>query len=84
MIKVLYFAALREQLRCVSEQLEPDPELIDLAALTARLRQRGGVWEEALGGGQLLLTAVNAEVAGPQTRLSDGDEVAYFPPVTGG
>jgi molybdopterin synthase sulfur carrier subunit len=84
MIKVLYFAALREQLRCTSEQLDLDPGLTDVAALTARLCQRGGVWEEALGGGQSLLAAVNAEVAGPQTRLSDGDEVAYFPPVTGG
>ena len=84
MIKVLYFAALREQLRCASEQLELDPELTDLAALTDRLCRRGGAWEEALGGSQSLLTAVNAEVAGPRTRLSDGDEVAYFPPVTGG
>lgn len=84
MIKVLYFATLREQLHCDSEHLELDPELIDLAALTARLCQRGGVWEEALGGGQSVLTAVNAEIAGPRTRLGDGDEVAFFPPVTGG
>jgi len=84
MIKVLYLASLREQLCCDSEQLELGPELTDLAALTARLRQRGGVWEEALGRGESLLTAVNAEVAGPRTRLCDGDEVAYLPPVTGG
>ena len=84
MIKVLYFAALREQLSCSTEKLELDAGLTDVAALTAYLRRRGGPWEEALGGGQRLLTAVNAEMAGPQTRLSDGDEVAYFPPVTGG
>ena len=84
MIKVLYFASLREQLCCDSEQLELEPELTDLAALTARLRQRGGAWEDALGPGHSLLTAVNAQVAGPPTRLSDGDEMAYLPPVTGG
>ncbi|MGD8617095.1 MAG: molybdopterin converting factor subunit 1 [Gammaproteobacteria bacterium] len=84
MIKVLYFAALREQLGTASEQLELDPQLTDLSALTARLQQRGGAWEEALGGGQSLLVAVNSELASPQTPLSDGDEVAYFPPVTGG
>jgi len=84
MIKVLYFAALREQLGATSEQLDLDPGLTDLAALTARLRKRGGAWEEALGGSQSLLMAVNSELAGLDTPLTDGDEVAYFPPVTGG
>ena len=84
MIEVRYFARLRERLDTSAEQLELTPELADLRALAAHLSQRGGVWAEALGADQTLMTAVNQELAGPDTPLRDGDEVAFFPPVTGG
>ena len=83
MIKVLYFARLREQLNTESEQLEAAPEIQNVAALTDVLRNRGGDWAEAFGG-STVMTAVNQEVANPDTPINDGDEVAYFPPVTGG
>ena len=83
MIKVLYFARLREQLNTESEQLEAASEVQNVAALTDVLRNRGGAWEEAFGG-STVMAAVNQEVANPDTPINDGDEVAYFPPVTGG
>ena len=83
MIKVLYFARLREQLQTESEQLEAAPEIQNVAALTDVLRNRGGVWAEAFGRPSVMI-AVNQEMANPNTPVSDGDEVAYFPPVTGG
>jgi molybdopterin synthase sulfur carrier subunit len=83
MINVLYFARLREQLQTESEQLEVAPEITNVAALTDVLRNRGGVWAEAFGG-STVMAAVNQEVANPSTSISDGDEVAFFPPVTGG
>ncbi len=81
MIKVLYFARLREQLDQGSEELEATA---DLASLREQLSARGGVWSEAFGGDQTVLMAVNQEVATPETTLNDGDEIAFFPPVTGG
>ena len=83
MIKVLYFARLREQLQTESEQLDVAPEIQSVAALTDTLRNRGGVWAEAFGG-STVMAAVNQEMANPDTAINDGDEVAFFPPVTGG
>ena len=83
MIKVLYFARLREQLETESEQLELTTDLTDIASLANLLRSRGGSWEEAFGGATMM-SAVNQEIANPTTSIKDGDEVAFFPPVTGG
>jgi molybdopterin synthase sulfur carrier subunit len=83
MINVLYFARLREQLETESEQLELSAEITDIASLAKLLRSRGGIWEEAFGG-PTMMSAVNQEVANPTTAIKDGDEVAFFPPVTGG
>jgi len=83
MINILYFARLREQLETESEQLELTAEIANIASLANQLRSRGGIWEEAFGG-PTMMSAVNQEVANPTTSIKDGDEVAFFPPVTGG
>ncbi len=84
MIKILYFASLREQLHTDSEELEALPELTDVSGLTGHLRERGGAWAEVFGEHETVLMAVNQEMAGAETPIKDGDEVAFFPPVTGG
>ena len=84
MVKVLYFARLRERLGLAEEHLALPPGVVTVADLLAHLRTRGGRWAEGLGKGETLMTAVNQEFARPHTPLSDGDEVAIFPPVTGG
>jgi molybdopterin synthase sulfur carrier subunit len=50
----------------------------------AYLRERGGAWAEALAEGRALRMACNQVMADAQARISDGCEVAFFPPVTGG
>ncbi len=82
MIQVLYFARLREQLGMAAEELEGD--LSTPGAIIALLSMRGSVWKEVFGGGQQVLMAVNQEMADVDTPVRDGDEVAFFPPVTGG
>lgn len=84
MINVLYFARLREQLDTESEELEVHPELKDMSRLTQSLRQRGGAWAEVFAGRETVLMAVNQEVASGDTPIKDGDEIAYFPLITGG
>lgn len=84
MIKVLFFARLREQLHSELLELEASPELTNIAAIINLLAQRGDAWTDIFGGKQALLMAVNQEMADADTPVKDGDEVAFFPPVTGG
>ena len=81
-VKVLYFAGLREQLGTSGEDLEVPPSTV--AGLRTRLMARGGVWQSALAHGKALRVAVNQEMAQPSTPVKAGDEIAFFPPVTGG
>ena len=84
MIKVLFFARLREQLETEMLEFESGPELPNIAAIIKLLKRRGAEWAEVLGDEQMVLMAVNQEVADAETAVKDGDEVAFFPPVTGG
>lgn len=83
-VKVLYFAALREQLGTPGEEIELPVGVGTVAALRSHLRGRGGAWELALADGKLIRTAVNQDMAQPSAAIRAGDEVAFFPPVTGG
>jgi sulfur-carrier protein len=83
-VKVLYFAALREQLGTSCEEIELPAGVGTLAALRAHLRGRGGAWQSALADGKLVRMAVNQDMAQASAAIKAGDEVAFFPPVTGG
>ncbi len=84
MVTVVYFARLREALGQASEQIALPACVRDLAALRDWLRRRGGAWAEELADGRLVRAAVNQDMAQGDTLINDGDEVAFFPPVTGG
>ncbi|MBI2306134.1 MAG: molybdopterin converting factor subunit 1 [Rhodocyclales bacterium] len=83
MIKILYFASLREKLGSSGESLELPAGVTDIGGLLAWLAQRGGEWA-SLAAVKNLKSAVNQEMARATTPVQDGDEVAFFPPVTGG
>jgi molybdopterin synthase sulfur carrier subunit len=83
MIRVLYFAGLRERVGTGAEEI-PIGGCRTVADLRERLRARGGEWAAALAVDRTVLCAVNQGMAQPETRVADGDEVAFFPPVTGG
>ena len=84
MVTIVYFAGLREALGRASEQIALPADVGDLESLCALLRQRGGAWAEELAGSRPVRAAVNQEMAHADARIADGDEVAFFPPVTGG
>lgn len=81
-IKLLYFAGLREALGVSSEEMSLPMGVGDVAALRAHLAARGEPWQ--LLRSQSLRTAVNQRMVGGETPVQEGDEIAFFPPVTGG
>ena len=84
MITLIYFASIREQLGVGQESVELPLSVHTVAELSAWLQQeRGDQWAKALGSVSTL-TAVNQEMVGADFNIKTGDEVAFFPPVTGG
>jgi molybdopterin synthase sulfur carrier subunit len=83
-VRVLYFAGLREQVGSSSEELELPAGVSTLAGLRSHLVARGGVWQSALAETRLVRVAVNQQMAQAASAIRSGDEVAFFPPVTGG
>ncbi len=84
MIKVLYFASLRDRIGTTSEDLELPPNAATISDILQILRSRKGAWADTFDNDSLILTAVNQEMAGPDEVVRNGDEIAFFPPVTGG
>lgn len=84
MLTLMYFARLREALGVSSERVDLPADVRDVAGLTAWLRNRGGAWEAELAPGRAFRVAVNQDMAEGATTIRDGDEIAIFPPVTGG
>ena len=86
-IKIFYFARLKETLKFSTEDLElPDDEYAGLTILKlkAYLAKRSDVWQQMLLGKLKVRGAINHELVDDNAAISDGDEVAFFPPVTGG
>jgi molybdopterin synthase sulfur carrier subunit len=83
MIRILYFASLREKFGTSGESLELPSGVSDVGGVLATLAARGGEWA-SLASVKNLKSAVNQDMARHDTPVTDGDEVAFFPPVTGG
>jgi molybdopterin synthase sulfur carrier subunit len=84
MVTILYFARLREALGTGREGLALPAGVADVGAVRRTLTSRGGAWAEAFDEGRRIRAAVNQEMASDATAVRDGDEIAFFPPVTGG
>ena len=83
-MRLLYFAWLRAKIGTAEEELALPQEVGDVAGLLAWLKGRGGGYAEALKDLSIVRVAVNQDYVGPEHRVRDADEVAIFPPVTGG
>jgi len=82
-VKVLYFAWVRQKVGTSAETIDADG-VGNVRALAEHLRARGGGYAEAFGDLSRLRAAVNQEHVSLDSPLRPGDEVAFFPPVTGG
>jgi molybdopterin synthase sulfur carrier subunit len=84
MLKLLYFARLREALGIAAEEVDVPDSVTDVQGLMGWLAKRGGVWQEEFTGCRPLRAAVNQELVTNAANFKSGDEIAFFPPVTGG
>jgi len=83
-IQLRFFASLREAVGVAHEVLALPDDIQTAGQVRDLLRARGGVWDAALAEGRALRMACNQQMAEPATPLSEGCELAFFPPVTGG
>jgi len=84
MLKLVFFASLRERLGTEGENLELPDGVSTVAELISYLvKERGPIWQQVLQSAQVLV-AVNQEMCDPGEQITSGDEIAFFPPVTGG
>ena len=83
-IQLRFFASLREALGTSQESVELPSRVKTVGALRTYLRERGDAWAHALAPGRSLRMACNQLMASDDTPLTEGCEVAFFPPVTGG
>lgn len=83
-MKVLYFALLRERVGVPEETVSPPAEVRTVAELVTWLRSRSEQHDAALANPAMVRIAVNQDYAQPGDAVRPGDEIAFFPPVTGG
>lgn len=84
MAEILYFASLAETLGARTEQLALPADCHSITELVALLRARGEPFDSAFDGNTRILVAINQQMSEPDADISDADEIAFFPPVTGG
>ena len=82
-ITVKFFSLVREAVETEKLTLELNDSLTTVEALKNELGLRGEAWKEALSHPNLI-QAVNQRVVFQEEVIKDGDEVAFFPPMTGG
>lgn len=83
-MKVLYFAWVRQKVGAAEEDVAPPAEVRDIAGLVAWLAGRSPGHAAAFAEGRQIRAAVNQDFAAPADPVGPRDEVAFFPPVTGG
>ncbi|HEY5237803.1 MAG TPA: molybdopterin converting factor subunit 1 [Rhizomicrobium sp.] len=81
---VLYFAWVRQKIGVAEETLALPEGVKNVADMAAHLRARGAGYAEALADVNRVRAAVNREHVSFDAAVNDGDEIAFFPPVTGG
>jgi molybdopterin synthase sulfur carrier subunit len=83
-IKLLYFAWVRDRIGLAEESVATPNSVTDVASLMIWLKSRGPRYETALKNDKVVRVAINQRFAKPEDPIAPGDEIAVFPPVTGG
>ena len=83
-IKILYFARIKEAVNYSAEDIDLPDDVKTVTALKYFLSQRGDIWANLFNGKQVVRAAINHILVDDLAAINAGDEVAFFPPVTGG
>ncbi len=83
-VHILYFAWLKDRLGQGEEQVALPDDVADVAGVRRWMRARGAVFEAVFAEGGRVRAAVNQDFATDDAPVRAGDEIAFFPPVTGG
>jgi sulfur-carrier protein len=83
-VKIRYFAWLKQRTGCAEETVAVPDEGVPVATLKVLLGERHPRFAEACAGAGVVRCAVNHEHVDDAAVVRPGDEVAFFPPVTGG
>ena len=83
-IKILYFARFKERLNYSIESLDLPQDVNNVAQLKSLLAKRGDSWAEIFQQESQVRVAINHQLVTDTANISDDDEVAFFPPVSGG
>lgn len=83
-VNILYFASLREELGCSGEKMELGEDIKTIGDLRQALAGRDKKWGALNDESTAILASVNQEMVSIDHPVKPGDEVAFFPPVTGG
>ena len=83
-IKILYFARIKEAVNYSTEDINLPAEVSTITALKNYLSLRGDTWASLFNGKQVVRAAINHALVDDLAAIQAGDEVAFFPPVTGG
>ncbi|HSF72001.1 MAG TPA: molybdopterin converting factor subunit 1 [Methylotenera sp.] len=83
-INILYFARIKESVNYSSENIDLPNDVATVTALKNYLALRGENWANLFNGKQVIRAAINHALVDDMAKINAGDEVAFFPPVTGG
>jgi molybdopterin synthase sulfur carrier subunit len=83
-VQLRFFAGIREAVGTAQEAIVLPDHIQTIGDVRRFLRERGDAWADALAENRALKMACNQQMADAATRISDGCEIAFFPPVTGG
>ncbi|WP_209318331.1 molybdopterin converting factor subunit 1 [Falsiroseomonas selenitidurans] len=83
-MRILYFAWVRQRVGVAEEAVSPPEAVRDVAGLVAWLAARSPGHASAFADPRQIRAAVNQDFATPDQAVAPGDEIAFFPPVTGG
>lgn len=83
-MKILYFSWVRDKIGLDEEEFDLPPEISTVGDFIEWLKGQGDAYAEVIAASNTVKLAVNQEYAGPSHPINNDDEVALFPPVTGG